>query len=47
MNLELPFEVVLPAEFDEFLARIDRELDDLFLDEALEAFRAERPPEEA
>ncbi len=48
MNLELPFDEVGPSELDEYLARIDRELDALFLDAvagALERRRClEAPP---
>jgi hypothetical protein len=33
VNLELPFEQAEPDELDAFLARIDQELDALFLDE--------------
>jgi hypothetical protein len=33
VNLELPFAEVDPADLDEYLARIDRELDTLFLGE--------------
>ncbi len=33
MNLELPFPDPPTPELDEYLARIDRELDALFLDE--------------
>ena len=50
MNLDLPFEAPAPAELDAQLARIDRELDALFLDEvqaALAALRAEPPAEAA
>lgn len=47
MNLELPFDVPAAPELDEYLARIDRELDALFLEavaEALERIAAESPP---
>lgn len=47
MNLELPFDEVGPSELDEYLARIDRELDALFLDAvsgALERRCGEPPP---
>jgi hypothetical protein len=47
VNLELPFEALDAPELDEYLARIDRELDALFLDEvedALAILRAEPPP---
>ncbi len=33
MNLLLPFDEVAPCVLDEYLARIDRELDALFLDD--------------
>ena len=48
MNLELPFEEVPASELDEYLARIDRELDALFLDEALQSLeRARAEPQAA
>ena len=43
MNLELPFYELPDSELDAFLARIDGELDALFLDdvqETIEAIRA-------
>jgi hypothetical protein len=46
VNLELPFDEPEPSELDEVLARIDRELDVLFLEAvsgALERRRAEPP----
>jgi hypothetical protein len=33
VNLELPFDELPDSELDAYLARIDRELDALFLDE--------------
>ena len=50
MNLELPFDELPPSELDAYLARIDRELDALFMDEVettLDVLRAERPAEDA
>ncbi len=47
MNLELPFSDVSDTELDAYLARIDEELDALFLDEvkgSLEALLAEPAP---
>ncbi len=48
MNLELPFSGADDSsQLDELLARIDRELDALFLDEVtdtVERLRVERPP---
>ena len=46
MNLVLPFDELAPSELDAYLARIDRELDALFLDEVdaiVEQLRADRP----
>jgi hypothetical protein len=46
VNLELPFDEPTTSELDEVLARIDRELDVLFLDAvagALERRRADAP----
>ena len=46
MNHLLPFDELAPCELDEYLARIDRELDALFLDEVdgtIERLRAECP----
>ncbi len=46
MNLVLPFDELAPSELDAYLARIDHELDALFLDEVeatVERLRAERP----
>lgn len=45
MNLELPFVAVDASELDEYLARIDRDLDALFLDDVagtLERLREDR-----
>ncbi len=45
MNLELPFEEIPPEELDQELAKIDRELDALFLeylDWTAEQLKAER-----
>ena len=50
MNLDLPFDAPAPAELDAQLARIDREVDALFLDDVqatLAAPRAEAPAEAA
>ncbi len=50
MNLDLPFDQLPPSELDDYLARIDRELDALFLDEVestLALLRAERPAADA
>ena len=50
MNLELPFNDLQPSELDPYLARIDQELDALFLEEVegtLERLRAERPAADA
>ncbi len=50
MNLELPLSEPGSPELDEVLARIDRELDALFLDdvtETLERLCAEAPPVDA
>ncbi len=50
MNLELPFSEPATPELDEHLARIDRELDALFLDDVegtIERLRAEHAPPDA
>jgi len=50
VNLELPLPEPSSPELDEYLARIDRELDALFLDdvtETLERLWAEGPPVDA
>jgi len=50
VNLVLPFDELAPSELDEYLARIDRELDALFLDEVdgiVARLRAERPGADA
>lgn len=50
MNLDLPFEAPAPGELDAQLARIDPELDTLFLDEVqatLAALHADPPAEAA
>ena len=50
MNHLLPFDELAPCELDEYLARIDRELDALFLDDVAETLQrlwAERAPEDA
>jgi hypothetical protein len=47
VNLELPFSDVCDTELDAYLARIDEQLDALFLDEVkgtLEALLAEPAP---
>jgi hypothetical protein len=47
VNLELPFDDAGSPELDEYLARIDRELDALFLDAVagtLERRAADAPP---
>ncbi len=49
MNLELPFYELPDAELDAYLAKIDQELDALFLDDVkdtLEAIRATLPADE-
>jgi hypothetical protein len=46
VNLDLPFDQLPPSELDDYLARIDRELDALFLDDVqvtVEQLRAEAP----
>jgi hypothetical protein len=46
VNLELPFDDLPHPELDEYLARIDQELDTLFLDAVageLERLRADAP----
>jgi hypothetical protein len=46
VNLLLPFDELAPCVLDEYLARIDRELDALFLDDVqvtVEQLRAEAP----
>ena len=50
MNLELPFDDVQSSELDPYLARIDQELDTLFLEEVegtLELLRAKDPAADA
>jgi hypothetical protein len=49
VNLELPFYELPDAELDAYLARIDQELDALFLDQVqdnLEAIRATLPADD-
>ena len=50
MNLELPFDEPKSSELDEYLARIDQELDALFMEEVegtLDLLRADRPAADA